>query len=602
MRNPMRAAHRLILTGWLGLAGLLLVAVPSRAAAPPEKVLPDSTIAFARIGNAAAFREAFQKTQLGRMFADPAMQPLKDDVKAKTADTNADLQKKIGATVRDLITIPEGAVSIALLPKDDANVPGALLLTADAGKNAEKLAGVMARATEYAETRGAKVSKETFKTLTVHVVQSPKLPDAKPEDPPPPPMGWTQDGAVFIIASDVDALKDYLGHSEGREASLASTEHFAAAEKKLGDQAQASWYVNVPQFIDLALKAGSTGPNAGTVQDLKGMTQILGIDGLKAVAGNYTMNVGGFDSVTKTFVVAPAPLTGALKLFPMPKADLRPEPWVPATVSSYQSFSWDLDDAFVALNDLANQFQPGVLNVLEQQLIGPNGGEPLSLEKDVFGPLGDRITVVSDFKKPITEESQRMLVAIALENPSAAQETLLKLIALAGGVPKKRDFQGTAIYDFEVPEQPIANPNLNADALKNPISVAVTKNTLFIASDAGLLELVLRGGGTALSDSATFQAVAKEVPPRTSTISYVSPEESARLSYDMIKSGQFKKALAGASAAGGPDVSRLGDLIDKDKLPDFSIFAKYLSLGGGYTVIEDDGATITSFSLRKENP
>ncbi len=70
----------------------------------------------------------------------------------------------------------------------------------------------------------------------------------------------------------------------------------------------------------------------------------------------------------------------------------------------------------------------------------------------------------------------------------------------------------------------------------------------------------------------------------------------------MVKSGQFEKALKGAAAAGGPDMSKLGELIDKDKLPDFSVFAKYLSQGGGYGVTDDDGFTWTSFSLRKSHP
>ena len=70
----------------------------------------------------------------------------------------------------------------------------------------------------------------------------------------------------------------------------------------------------------------------------------------------------------------------------------------------------------------------------------------------------------------------------------------------------------------------------------------------------------------------------------------------------MIKSGQFEKALSGVAAAGGSGVSKLGKLIDKDKLPDFSVFAKYLSQGGGYSVMEDDGMTFTNFTLRKSAP
>ena len=123
---------------------------------------------------------------------------------------------------------------------------------------------------------------------------------------------------------------------------------------------------------------------------------------------------------------------------------------MPATVASYQTVSFDLDNAFTALNEIANKFQPGMLNLIEQQLVGPNGGQPLSFQNDVFGPLGDRITVISDFKKPIKEDSQRMLVAVSLEDTKAFQSTLSRLLELTGAAPQKREFQGTTIYDFDV--------------------------------------------------------------------------------------------------------------------------------------------------------
>ena len=195
------------------------------------------------------------------------------------------------------------------------------------------------------------------------------------------------------------------------------------------------------------------------MQQTEAMLQVLGINGLKAAAGSFVLNLGNFDSVTKTIVLAPAPAQGLLRIFSLPKVHLRPEPWVPATVASYQTYSWDLDNAYTAINDLVNMFQPGMLNVLEQQLVGPNGGEPLSFKKDIFDPLGDRVTLISDFKKPISEENQRMLLAVALEDSKTFQNTLNKLIALTGGTPKKREFQGTTIYDFEVPEVPNNNPN-----------------------------------------------------------------------------------------------------------------------------------------------
>ena len=72
----------------------------------------------------------------------------------------------------------------------------------------------------------------------------------------------------------------------------------------------------------------------------------------------------------------------------------------------------------------------------------------------------------------------------------------------------------------------------------------------------------------------------------------------------MVKSGQFGKAIQQGLAARqqGREIPNLGKLIPVEKLPDFSVFAKYLSLGGGSSIMDDDGFTMTGFSLRRANP
>jgi hypothetical protein len=606
MRIPKRAAFRLALTGGLGLAVLALAAPQGRAEEAPEKAHPGSTVLFAKVNNAAGLREAFRQSQFGRLWADPALKPFREDLASRLDERGKTMKQTLGVGLRELIELPQGAASIAVVAKDQGDAPFAVVLTADAGKNAAAMTGVLTRATEQGEKAGAKISKEQFKGQTLYVIQPPKPKDDKDGDKPAPPVVWTNAAGKFTIGTDVEVVKDLVAHAGGRDDSLAASESYGKAVAKVGADAQVIWYLDVARALQLAVKVGSKGKNAANVKQLEPMAQVLGLDGLKAAAGSFTLNAGKFDSVSKTFVLAPAPVRGVLKLFSMPAISLKPEPWVPETVASYQTWSWDLDNAYAALNDLANMFQPGVLNVLEQQLVGPNGGEPLNFKKDIFDPLGDRVTVISDFKKPVTEDSQRMLVAVALEDQekNPFQNTLNRLIGLANGQPKKREFQGATIYDFDMPELPNANANPNAGKvqLKGPVSVTVAKNTLFISSDPTLLEQVLRGGGASLADSASFQAVAKEVPEKVSNLNYVRPDEQARLSYEMVKSGQFEKALQGAAAAGGPDVGKVGKLFDKDKLPDFSVFAKYLSQGGGYGVMADDGMTFTSFTLRKANP
>ncbi len=234
------------------------------------------------------------------------------------------LKKAVGLTPRELIELPQGTIGIAVLPLDEGDQPAAIVITVDAGFNGDKLADVLNRALKAGEQNGGKVSKEEFKGLTLSTLQPAKPKEPKEDQPEPPPLIWTRDGAQFTIGTDAAAVKDVLTHAAGRgENALAASESFGTALKKLGPDGQIVWYADVPKFINLIVKSQAKGKNAANAEQFKAMTQVLGIGGLKAAGGTVKLNNGPFDSLTKTFVVAPAPLQGVLKLFgPAPR---RPE-------------------------------------------------------------------------------------------------------------------------------------------------------------------------------------------------------------------------------------------------------------------------------------
>ncbi|WP_165074065.1 hypothetical protein [Paludisphaera rhizosphaerae] len=599
------AILRLALVGWLGLTGLGACANLAAAATPPEQVLPDSTLFFLKINDVAKFREAFRGTSYGRLWNDPALADLRADLAEKIKPTSDAMKDRVGVTLAELAELPKGAVAIAgIAGGDDAKPSITLAVIADAGANAPKLAEVLTRSTKQAEQSGAKIAIETFKGNPFHVVTPPPDPDNDEKTPPPPPVVWTYSGQTFFLGSDAAAIKDLVTNAGGRgSSSLGAGEAFVKTQNKIGGQAaQAVWFADVVKLIKYFAKAGSRG-NDAQAQQLAFQVQALGLDGLKSIGGSLNLGQGNYNSVTKTFFNAPAGgVKGLLKIFSFPPVAIRPEPWVPATVASYQALSWDLDNAYKAIEELVNQFQPGMLNVLEQQLVGPDGGQPLSFQKDLFAPLGHRVTMISDFKKPIKEDSQRVVMSVALKDPKTFQKTLDRLIELSHASPNKREFQGATILDFELPDMPAQNGV--QPQLKGPVSVTIAKDSLFVTTDAALLEQVLRPGIVPLSESPEFQTVLKELPEKVSGLTFVRPDEQARITYDMFKSGRFEQAMKQGMAASRPNqpVPDIPQLVDPTKLPDFEIFAKYLTLGGSYSVMDDDGLVQTGFSLRKATP
>jgi hypothetical protein len=576
---------RLAVAGLVGWAGLGLTT--AGAAAPVEKALPANTVLLVKAQDTAKLREAVKESQIGRLLADPAMKAVKDDIAAKLEKPSNQLQGRLGLSLEELLTLPTGDASVAVIATAAGASPVSVLISADAGENQQKMADLMAKLTKMVQEDGkGKVGTETFQDLTITVITYPA------EDDRPEMTGvWVKAGSVFHISNSVAALKDVLAHADGREDCLASNKSFQTVGQKVGDAGQVLWFLDIEQSIKLAL---SSLGEQGNADQIDAQLQLTGLKGLKALGGRAGFNQGGYDAFTKTFAYAPGDKQGLLKLLTFPTASIKPEAWVPAGVASYQTLNWDLDAFYSSLNELVDTLAPGVLANLEQQIAGPQG-EGLSFQKDIFGPLGDRITVITDFEKPVTENSQRFLFAIALEDAKAFEKTLNKIFGITNASPKKRDFQGSTIYDIDLPEI----PNAEEAGLPRTLSLTIAKDSLLVASKPTLLEQVLRGG-PGLADNPDFQVVAKNYPTQVSSFSYQRPDESARVIYDMFKSGQFTDAMNQArQAQGQPD---LPPLFDPEKLPDFSVFAKYLSQSGGFGQQEADGMLFTQFSLKKAQP
>ena len=563
----------------------------AQAAAPPERILPDTTVFMLKLNDAKSFREAFRRSQYGQLWNDPALKDFRDELGQKLAEATKALKEKIGVSLSDLVQLPQGTLAVAAIAKEAAReeaaasgLPVDVVLLADAGENEKKMLEVLERSHQAGRGVGRQgldrvVQRADDPHRSIPAARARKKPTrTRPSRSPIPPLIWTNAGSLFFIATDLDVIKDLAAHREGRDNSLAATEAYTKTQAKTDSaKSQVIWYLDVNKLVKIVIKANSQGsrrpadrcPGSGTGRLRSQIDRRLPDPG----------QPGSYDSLTKTFVHAPKPVPGLLKVFSLPPISLRPESWVPATVASYQTVSFDLDNAFTALNEIVNKFQPGMVNLVEQQLVGPNGGQPLSFQNDVFGPLGDRITVISDFKKPIKEDSQRMLVAVSLEDTKAFQNTLSRLLEIAGAAPEKREFQGTTIYDFDVniPNQAAGAPQ----ALNGPISMAIAKDTLFVTTDTTLLEQVLRPGNPTLADSAVVPERRQGVSRKSQRIELRSPR---RIGPALLRPGQERQVREGHPASHGRPrrgarFPNLGKIIPGDKLPDFSVFAKYLSLG-----------------------
>ncbi len=558
---------------------------------PDATALPESTVFLISADSASEIRDAIGRSQIGQMLADPALEELKGEISDRLDEANTQVEEALGASLTEVLATPQGPTWLAMTLQPDEEIPVGVLLVADAGAKAEQMESIMTGLTKLAVEEGATEQTETFMGMTLHVLT--------PEEDQPSVV-WASNQRIYYIGLGVDAMKELVANASGREDSLATTPAFQAVMDELGSGSALTWYLNSGQLIDLL--ANVAAEQLGDPGQAEMFMEVLGLNQLRAIGGTVDVATDDYDTIAKTFVYTPGRPTGLLRVFELPAIPTVPEPWVPAEVTNYQTLSWDLDAAFVAIRDLANTFLPDFFDVLEQSMVGPNN-ETLSIQDDIFGPLGDRITIIADFNakdvEELTQEDQRSLVGIALDDATTLRSTLSTLFAMAGAKPAERDFRGITIYELAIPELPAGQ---NAPQMEFPESfnLAVTDQTLFISTEVTLLERVLRGGDS-LADDPDFKAVAASYPERASGFSFTRSEQSAQILYNLIVNGGLQDTIDAAGAPGGADVPDLSELIDLSKFPSFSVFSKYLINSGGYSQQLDNGLITTQFSTKGDN-
>ena len=130
--------NRLWLRSSVLLTCLALVATTSNLLradddTPGEKLLPKDTLAFFTIADVPEFRQKWDKTSIGQLLHDPQLKPFLDDVQKKIDEASKNMESETGVSISDLLEVPQGELTVALLEKPARKLSFVFLL--EFGKN-----------------------------------------------------------------------------------------------------------------------------------------------------------------------------------------------------------------------------------------------------------------------------------------------------------------------------------------------------------------------------------------------------------------------------------------------------------------------------------
>ena len=569
---------------WLVLAAVLLPRLPVFAADDDEAVstdrlLPPEVSVYVSVPDVDELKARWAKTAMGALTQDSTFEPFQQEIMKALEGVSGKLEEKLGVSLKALLQVPSGEFAFAVLTPPGKKPSAVMFL--DFGDNEKTVDSLLEKTEKALEDNGAESEDEeidgTKITTWTFKGGSPQQPNK---------LVYFVKDTMIVISSDLSTAKGVLTRWDGKHSdTFADNDNYNLVLEKCQTDDEGGlfvWYINPMGLVQAGIQqAAAQNPQVAIIAGA--FLEPLGLFSLKAIGGSADMGTEQFDSVTKTFLVIEQPTKGIMNLFQFPAVEQKPPKWVSSNASAWFSVNWDISEAYQAANALFAMIpnaSPGGLDGLVDNLAEQ---EPrVHLKKDIIDSLSGRIQVVVEpAKKNGDEKGQdRVVVAIALKDAKKFQATLTKITKTPDFPGKTREFKGSTIIEFEVPD-------LSGGLEPKMAGLAIGKDQLMFSNDVTAVESMLRGDtdGDALVDSAEYKAIAEHIPAKSSIASFSRSDSQMEALWEMAKGGQAGLFLP---------------MIDFEKLPSFDSVKKYLTPNGGYAVPEKKGVLFVSFGTKKK--
>jgi len=610
----------------VSLIGLAVVA-PVVGARDAASYLPETTKACVSAEEFPELLRAWNATQLGRLFQDPAMKAFLDDVAHQVRDNLTDTRTRLALDWESLQGLAVGEVCLAAMePAGEDTRAVILILEVREGPAIQQVLGKVDRA--FAARRAARHDHVVAGVRAVRY----DVPSDGPKE------GYQAFYAMHhgrLIAADHPvAFQGVVERMlDASRPSLAGTDAYKAIANgtMLQDGRIAPhvrWFVE--PFGTARILRASAGIERKRGTDLLKSLRNQGFEAVRAAGGQVAFHVEGHEILHRTMVYAPGEKRLAARMLDFPNgAALEPEPWVPANVANYISFRWNMRNAFESVHSLVDELagEPFFEEFLDNLENDPNGPR-VNVRRDVIGHLGGRVTFVSDCTHPITPRSERFLVAIELTDPEIVAGTVAKALQ-ADPTARREEVRGVAVWEIvnEIDEEDLVltvefqSPGLGFGAPKEEetkeqppalpnSAVAVVDGKLLISSHADYLKEVVAGPAQSrlagMSDYIRVNDALEQLGAGNECSRLFSrSDETYHATYELVRSGRMgeSESLLGrllrlSKSESGAD--RRKPAVDGSKLPEFEQVRRYLGPAGMFTETHETGWTITGSLLPYE--
>ena len=589
--SPAVAAGAVVRAMAVAIAAVL-AGSPAGAAGflPSEQVLPATTRAWASAPDASALRERFDRSALGRLFDEPLMQAFYDSLDEQRSSIAGD-RMGFGITPKELAGISGGESAVAAIEQADGTLGGVLMV--DTTGHDDAVPATLETVFKRLADRGAK------QLAAAEGITSFELPPIKPREGQPPAaepaaprrIAYAVRPGALVAGTNADVVAALLPTlAKGREDALDSLEAFREVARKCSETVPAGvatgrWFVDPLGFAQAQQKSRPAPKKASKRKptDYVELARRNGFDCIKGAGGVVFFGEGDVDLRHNTLVYAPPTVAGgkeryekAARILEFPNAtSLSPAPWVPGDAASWLGLQWDLPKVFRALEPLVDDIvgEPGVFDDVISSLKEDPDGPQIDVENDLIRHLGSAVMVTGDHVTPFGPDCERMLIAIAANDPETVAATIARSMATEAK-SRKIDFGGHLIWetvpdepgkaasstrvragDDEDDDRPRGALGGDADTAAFPNgAVAVAHGQILIASHLDILKRVLEGKAPPFAEEADYNEAVEQLkallPGDVALRTFARTEQMVQPTYELLRGGlgPENKSLAGRFA------------------------------------------------------
>ncbi|SMP52922.1 hypothetical protein SAMN06265222_10422 [Neorhodopirellula lusitana] len=617
----------------------------SLAPPPASRLLPADTLAYLRIRDVDDLKEGFQRSSLGQMFDDPAMQPFVSDTYEVMKQTFTELASELGLTLPELLAIPRGQVAAALLQgvPDDTD-------TNSEAENDDELTDDQIRRRLQRRQRQLNSFAGVFMIDTGNDFQSAdtmfelldqvgKLAERDNSIKQTEKIGdhelirwvrsrgrtskleWFHRDGMFVIGIGNQSAAEVLRRwnatdapKNRKEAATQSAEDdvltvgrlsgnadFAAVMTRcVGAEAetpQITFFVNPYAIAQRIIRRSSSSFFIMPIVEDLGISKIRGIGGSVFRGGEL------IESIIHLHVVIDAPRDGLFGV--VRPQDVAPSPpsWIPAKLMSYSTAKWDIATSLDNLTKVVDRFAgEGGFNRFTEDRI--QSRFDISLREDLIPNLTGRYVSMKRYQEPANWNSAARLDALQVTDP-AKIETLIERVKakLPPGELTTKKIAGTKVHFIK--SRPRPNRELPETIRRPERSVFLLDDYLILANSREIVDAILEAhSGTAdgLAMDSDFALLASEVGAKLGSekpfyFEFSRDAENYRVLYEMAASPKSARLIQ-ERAEQNEKLAGFAELLQSNQLPPFDDLRRYFNVSGIFGYNEPGGLHFGIMSLR----